>query len=95
MPSAPRRYYEVIDQNAVLGELPTYWQEQIRALRAENAEVRNRLRGDGASLTPELDELPRVWRKRIVDLRKENASYRTQRNQARAEVAALRAELGR
>jgi cell division protein FtsB len=43
----------------------------------------------------EFNELPLSWRRKIKDLRSENAEYRLERNELRAELAALKAELGR
>jgi len=62
----------------------------IASLRVEIRQLKARLRD-----TPRLAEqaLPETWQKTFADLRKENAKYRTQRNEARAELAALRAEL--
>ncbi len=37
------------------------------------------------------DELPIEWQKLIRDLRKESAAYRIERNEARAELVALKA----
>lgn len=82
----------MIDQTAPLNELPEYWQEQIRELRSENHELRSRLRADGISFAPKLNELPSRTQKYITDLRKDCSRFRHERNEARAELAALRAE---
>lgn len=78
----------MIDQDAHLHELPEYWQEKIRQYRAENRLLRSRV-NKSADI-----ELSARWQKTVADLRRENAKFRTERNQARAELAALRAELG-
>ncbi len=76
----------MINQDTQLHDLPDYWQERIRRYRVEN----KRLRG----LVSNADrlELPPKWQKNITDLRRENAKFRTERNDARAELAALRAQ---
>lgn len=59
-----------------LSELPAYWQEHIRHLRTDRARLR-----EGLDTSPE-----------IRRLRKDCARYRVERNEARAELEALRAE---
>lgn len=62
-----------------LSELPEYWQQHIQNLRQERAMLRSRLASPKAA--------------RIIrGLRHDLAKMRVQRNQARAELAALRAE---
>ena len=43
----------------------------------------------------DMNELPTEVLQYVVKLRKEAAQYRDQRNKARAELAALKAEVGR
>jgi hypothetical protein len=69
-------------------ELPTHWQSVIKGLHAEVS-----LLNDGRRV--ELTELQPSWRHEFSRLRKDNAKHRVQRNEARAEVAALRAERAR
>lgn len=72
-------------ENTPLSELPDYWQQHIRHLRSERADLRQ-----GAVSVSNLDaEAQRVIRR----LRHENGKIRIQRNEARAELAALRATL--
>lgn len=70
---------------------PERAQRLIVSLRVENRQLKARLRG-----TDRLTDqgLPASWHKKFADLRRENGKFRTERNQARAELAALRAELG-
>ncbi len=77
----------MFDPNAQLEALPDYWQERIRRYKAENYSLRKRL-----NKANEIELSPR-WHKRLSELRKENAKYRTERNQARAALVALRAEV--
>ncbi len=77
------------DQHITIHELPDFWQEKVRALRAENRSLRARLRQFNGCQS----DLPNDWAKRLEELRRENARYRTQRNDARAEAESLRAEL--
>ncbi|WP_126316686.1 hypothetical protein [Mycolicibacterium aurum] len=77
------------DQHMTIYELPEFWQEKIRGLKSENRSLRMRLgKFKGCH-----EELPPSWAKRLDTLRRENGKYRAQRNEARAEVEALRAEL--
>lgn len=76
----------MIDQSAQLHELPDYWQEKIRQHRVEAQRLRDRL------ATADRIELSPRWQKTLSALRKENGRYRSERNEARAELAALRAE---
>jgi hypothetical protein len=77
----------VINQNAQLHELPDFWREKIRQYRIENKKLRERVNSaDGIELSPR-------WQKTLADLRRENGKYRTERNEARAELAQLRAEM--
>lgn len=80
----------MIDQNAQLHELPSYWQDRIRQLRSENHSLRGRLRD-----TERLGDqgLPPSWEKKLRKLRDENVQLRKDRTEARSELAALRAEL--
>lgn len=71
---------------------PARAERLITSLRVENRQLKSRLRGV-ARLSEQ--ELPTQWHKTITDLRRENAKFRVERNLARAELAALRAELGR
>ena len=61
----------------------------IVSLRVENRKLKARLR-DAERLSPQ--ELPLTWQKEFAELRRQNGKYRTERNEARAELAALRAE---
>jgi predicted nucleic acid-binding Zn-ribbon protein len=62
-----------------LTELPNYWQQHIQHLRQERAKLRSGLASPKAG--------------RIIrGLRHDLAKMRIQRNEARAELAALRAE---
>jgi hypothetical protein len=71
-------------------QLPKFWQEKIRSLKAENESLRNRL---NSGWTAEFKDLPPNWHKTVLQLRKDVARYRTERNQLRDELAAVRAEL--
>lgn len=64
-----------------LTELPEYWQQHIQHLRQERAHLRSRL--PSATRTTTI----------IRGLRREVAKMRVQRNEARAELEALRATL--
>ena len=77
------------DERLTIYELPEFWQERIRGLRAENRSLRGRLNKFKGCDT----NLPPSWAKRLEDLRREKGKYRTQRNEARDEVEALRSEL--
>ena len=66
----------MIPQDAQLSELPDYWQNEIRKLRAENRGLRARLKQAPAECI-EFDQLPLHWQKTVVRLRKECARYRT------------------
>lgn len=68
-------------------ELPEEWQKKIQALQGENRNL-HRLNG----LDVKFEDLPPSWQSKLDDLRKESAKLRIQRNEARAELAALRAE---
>ena len=63
----------------------------IRSLRVENRQLHARLR-DTERLSAQ--ELPLTWQKKFAEIRRQNGKYRTERNEARAELAALRAALG-
>jgi hypothetical protein len=68
---------------------PALLQRQIDGLFAENRKLKARLGG-----VHRLSEqgLPARWQKEFATLRRQNAKYRTERNEARTELAALRAE---
>lgn len=68
-----------------LTELPEYWQQHIAYLRAERAKLRK-------GVIPRDQYLPSEAHREIRKLRAEATSLRVQRNEARAELAALRAE---
>lgn len=80
----------MIDENAQLQDLPQFWQEKIRQYRSENYSLRTRLRA-----TESLSDqgLPPSWAKKLRKIRDENVQLRKERNAAREELAALRAEL--
>lgn len=77
------------EPTGTLDELPIRVQQLIRKLRIENRQLKDRIRD-----TPRLEAqgLPVSWQKKFADLRTENARNRIQRNEARAELAALLAE---
>jgi hypothetical protein len=85
----------MIPQNAQFNELPKYWQGQILKLRTENRELRARLNHCPIPDSAEIEDLPVSWQSRIKETRFESAKHRHQRNEARAELAALKAQLAK
>jgi hypothetical protein len=61
----------------------------IANLRTENQYLKRKLHDERQAAGM---GLPPSWQKRFADLRKQNAKYRIERNEARAELAALRTE---
>lgn len=76
------------DQRLTIYELPEFWREKVRGLKAENRNLRQRLKNPQM-----LEDLPNDWQKRIRDIRRESARYRSELRQAEAEVARLQAQL--
>ncbi|GAB7068867.1 hypothetical protein H7J06_05450 [Mycobacterium hodleri] len=68
---------------------PARAERLIVSLRIENRQLKARIRAaDRLSAL----ELPAKWQKKFAEIRRQNAKYRTERNEARADLAALRAE---
>ena len=67
-------------------DLPQHWQNHIKGLHVQ---IRNL--NDGRRIS--FEELQPSWRREFTRLRTDVAKFRTQRNEARSELAALRAEL--
>ncbi len=70
-------------------DLPRYWRDKIRSYRRENARLHAELH---RMADPYLEGLPPAWVKRVDKLRNDCARYRVERNEARAELEALRTE---
>ena len=77
------------ENRITIRELPEFWQEKVRSLRAENRGLRQRLKEQEV-----MDNLPESWQKRIRDMRRESARYRTDLREAQTENLQLRSELG-
>ncbi|MBB2992148.1 hypothetical protein FHR72_003644 [Mycolicibacterium iranicum] len=77
------------ETTGTLAGLPIEIQSLIRKLRVENRQLRTRLRD-----IPRLgaQDLPPSWEKKLRKLRDENVQLRKERNEARADLAAARAE---
>ncbi|ETZ53574.1 hypothetical protein LIX17_20210 [Mycobacterium avium subsp. hominissuis] len=69
-------------------ELPEEWQAEFRRLASANKSLR---KGQGYEV--KYEDLPLSWQREFTRLRRDIARLRVQRNEARAELAALRAEL--
>lgn len=69
---------------------PARAERLIDNLRIENRRLKDRLL---ASERLSEQELPERWHKKFAEIRRQNAKYRTERNEARAELATVSAEL--
>ncbi|MFA5707392.1 hypothetical protein [Mycolicibacterium sp.] len=73
-----------------LTSLPEHWQEHIKHLRQDRAELR-RENGHLKDRLKLADQgLPPSWAKKLRKLRDENVQLRQERNAIRAELEALR-----
>lgn len=69
-------------------ELPDEWQREITRLSSANKSLR-----EAQGCHVKYDDLPLSWQREFTRLRRDIANTRAARNEARAEVARLRAEL--
>ena len=67
-----------------LTDIPEHWQEHVKHLRRDRAKLRR---------LETIADLPLYWQQRIKKLQDEAKQLRRERNAAREELAALRAEL--